>query len=186
VNGKRVAGTSGRSGDVFNPATGATTGRVAFATIAEVGAAVAAAAKAFPEWADRPASRRATIMFKFRELLLRDADRLAGTITAEHGKTFSDAQGELARGIEVVEFVCGIPHLLKGEMTEQVSTGFGMFDCSRCGRAIRPVSVARGHHGAAIGADQLQPAGRFTCISSALVFHVAPAMLARADAGAQA
>jgi malonate-semialdehyde dehydrogenase (acetylating)/methylmalonate-semialdehyde dehydrogenase len=70
-----------------------------------------------------PPSRRATVMFRFRELILRDADRLAGLITAEHGKTFSDAQGELARGLEIVEFVCGIPHLLKGEMTEQVSTG---------------------------------------------------------------
>jgi malonate-semialdehyde dehydrogenase (acetylating) / methylmalonate-semialdehyde dehydrogenase len=123
IGGKRVAGTSGRSGEVFNPATGAQTGRVAFAAAAEVDAAVAAAAAAFPAWSDLPPSRRATIMFRFRELLLRDADRLARTITAEHGKTFSDAQGELARGLEVVEFVCGIPHLLKGELTEQVSTG---------------------------------------------------------------
>jgi malonate-semialdehyde dehydrogenase (acetylating)/methylmalonate-semialdehyde dehydrogenase len=123
VAGKRVAGTSGRSGEVYNPATGEQTGRVAFASVAEVDAAVAAAAKAFPDWADRPPSRRATIMFRFRELLLRDADKLAQMITAEHGKTFSDAQGELARGLEVVEFVCGIPHLLKGELTEQVSTG---------------------------------------------------------------
>jgi len=91
--------------------------------VAEVDAAVAAATAAFPAWSDLPPSRRATVMFRFRELLLRDADRLAGLITAEHGKTFSDAQGELARGLEVVEFVCGIPHLLKGELTEQVSTG---------------------------------------------------------------
>jgi malonate-semialdehyde dehydrogenase (acetylating)/methylmalonate-semialdehyde dehydrogenase len=123
IGGKRVAGTSGRSGEVFNPATGAQTGRVAFAGVTEVDAAVAAAAAAFPAWADMPPSRRATVMFRFRELLLRDADRLAAMITAEHGKTFSDAQGELARGLEVVEFVCGIPHLLKGELTEQVSTG---------------------------------------------------------------
>ena len=123
IGGKRVAGTSGRAGEVYNPATGAETGRVAFASIAEVDAAVAAATAAFPAWADMPPSRRATVMFRFRELLLRDADRLAAMITAEHGKTFSDAQGELARGLEVVEFVCGIPHLLKGELTEQVSTG---------------------------------------------------------------
>jgi malonate-semialdehyde dehydrogenase (acetylating)/methylmalonate-semialdehyde dehydrogenase len=123
IGGKRVAGTSGRTGDVFNPATGAQSGRVAFASVADVDAAVAAAAAAFPAWSDLPPSRRATVMFRFRELILRDADRLAGLITAEHGKTFSDAQGELARGLEVVEFVCGIPHLLKGEMTEQVSTG---------------------------------------------------------------
>jgi malonate-semialdehyde dehydrogenase (acetylating)/methylmalonate-semialdehyde dehydrogenase len=123
IGGKRVAGTSGRSGEVFNPATGAQTGRVAFASKAEVDAAVAAATAAFPSWADMPPSRRASVMFRFRELLLRDADHLAAMITAEHGKTFSDAQGELARGLEVVEFVCGIPHLLKGELTEQVSTG---------------------------------------------------------------
>jgi malonate-semialdehyde dehydrogenase (acetylating)/methylmalonate-semialdehyde dehydrogenase len=96
---------------------------VAFASVAEVDAAVAAAKAAFPAWSDLPPARRATVMFRFRELILRDADRLAGLITAEHGKTFSDAQGELARGLEIVEFVCGIPHLLKGEMTEQVSTG---------------------------------------------------------------
>jgi malonate-semialdehyde dehydrogenase (acetylating) / methylmalonate-semialdehyde dehydrogenase len=123
VGGKRVAGTSGRTGEVFNPATGEQSGRVAFASVDEVDSAVAAAAAAFPAWSDLPPSRRATVMFRFRELLLRDADRLARLITAEHGKTFSDAQGELARGLEVVEFVCGIPHLLKGEMTEQVSTG---------------------------------------------------------------
>ncbi len=99
------------------------TGRVAFASVAEIDAAVAAAAAAFPAWSDLPPARRATVMFRFRELLLRDADRLAALITAEHGKTFSDSQGELARGLEVVEFVCGIPHLLKGELTEQVSTG---------------------------------------------------------------
>jgi malonate-semialdehyde dehydrogenase (acetylating)/methylmalonate-semialdehyde dehydrogenase len=123
VGGKRIAGTSGKSGDVFNPATGERSGRVAFAGVAEVDAAVAAATAAFPAWSDLPPARRATVMFRFRELILRDADRLAGLITAEHGKTFSDAQGELARGLEIVEFVCGIPHLLKGEMTEQVSTG---------------------------------------------------------------
>jgi malonate-semialdehyde dehydrogenase (acetylating)/methylmalonate-semialdehyde dehydrogenase len=123
VGGVRVAGTSGRRGEVFDPATGAQTGRVAFASVDEVDNAVAAATAAFPAWSDLPPSRRATVMFRFRELLLRDADRLARLITAEHGKTFSDAQGELARGLEVVEFVCGIPHLLKGELTEQVSTG---------------------------------------------------------------
>jgi malonate-semialdehyde dehydrogenase (acetylating)/methylmalonate-semialdehyde dehydrogenase len=123
VGGKRIAGTSGRNGEVYDPATGAQSGRVAFASAAEVDAAVAAATAAFPAWSDLPPSRRATVMFRFRELLLRDADRLARLITAEHGKTFSDAQGELARGLEVVEFVCGIPHLLKGDLTEQVSTG---------------------------------------------------------------
>src|ERR1700678_2847536 len=92
IGGERIAGTSGRAGEVFDPATGAQTGRVAFASVAEVDAAVAAAAAAFPAWADIPPSRRATVMFRFRELLLRDADRLARMITAEHGKTFVDSQ----------------------------------------------------------------------------------------------
>jgi malonate-semialdehyde dehydrogenase (acetylating)/methylmalonate-semialdehyde dehydrogenase len=123
VDGAAVAGTSGRNGDVYDPARGAVCARVAFASEAEVDAAVAAAKRAFHGWSQTPPPRRATVMFRFRELLLRDADRLAATITAEHGKTLEDARGELQRGIEVVEFACGIPSQLKGEVTEQVGRG---------------------------------------------------------------
>ncbi len=121
VGGEDVAGGSGRAGDVYDPATGEIVRRVAFADAAEVDAAVRAARGAFPAWAETPPARRATILFRFRELVLRDADRLSAVITAEHGKTLADARGELQRGLEVVEFACGIPHLLKGEMTENVA-----------------------------------------------------------------
>ncbi len=123
VNGQLVAGASGRSQDVFNPASGAITGRTALASAAEVNAAVAVAQAAFPAWSETPPIRRARVMFKFLELLNLHRDHLAKLITAEHGKVFTDAQGEVTRGIDVVEFACGIPQLLKGDFTDQVSTG---------------------------------------------------------------
>ena len=123
INGRVVPGQSGRRADVFNPATGAVTGQVALANNAEVAAAVAAAQAAFPAWADTPPIRRARVMFKFLELLNQERDALAHAITAEHGKVFTDAQGEVTRGIDIVEFACGIPQLLKGDYTDQVSTG---------------------------------------------------------------
>jgi malonate-semialdehyde dehydrogenase (acetylating)/methylmalonate-semialdehyde dehydrogenase len=123
VNGHGVAGGSARQQAVFNPATGAVTGQVALANAADVDSAVAAAKAAFPAWADTPPIRRARVMFKFLELLNLHKDQLAHLITAEHGKVFTDAQGEVSRGIDIVEFACGIPQLLKGDFTDQVSTG---------------------------------------------------------------
>ena len=123
IGGRLVAGTSGRTQDVFNPATGAVTGKVALASTAEVSVAVAAAQAAFPAWADTPPIRRARILFKFLELVNAHKDELAHAITAEHGKVFTDAQGEVTRGIDIIEFACGIPQLLKGDFTDQVSTG---------------------------------------------------------------
>ncbi|OYU30016.1 MAG: methylmalonate-semialdehyde dehydrogenase (CoA acylating), partial [Comamonadaceae bacterium PBBC2] len=123
INGQVAAGTSGRSQSVTNPATGAVTGNVALANSAEVAQAVAAAQAAFPAWADTPPLRRARVMFKFLELLNTHKDELAHMITAEHGKVFTDAQGEVSRGIDIVEFATGIPQLLKGDFTDQVSTG---------------------------------------------------------------
>ena len=123
INGQVRAGGASRFQDVYNPATGAVTGRVALANAADVGEAVAAAQAAFPAWADTPPIRRARVMFKFLELLNQKKDDLARMITAEHGKVFTDAQGEVARGIDIVEFACGIPQLLKGDFTDQVSTG---------------------------------------------------------------
>ena len=108
---------------MFNPATGAVTGEVALASQADVNAAVAAAQAAFPAWADTPPIRRARVMFKFLELVNIHKDKLAHLITAEHGKVFTDAQGEVSRGIDIIEFACGIPQLLKGDFTDQVSTG---------------------------------------------------------------
>ncbi len=123
VGGRVVAPASSRTQDVFNPATGAATASVALANRADVDAAVAAAQAAFPAWADTPPIRRARVMFKFLELLNKHRDELAHLITAEHGKVFTDAQGEVTRGIDIVEFACGIPQLLKGDYTDQVSTG---------------------------------------------------------------
>ncbi len=123
IAGRRTAGAAGRSQPVTNPATGAVTGRVQLANPQDVGSAVAAARAAFPAWADTPPLRRARVLFKFLELLNAHRDTLAHMITAEHGKVFTDAQGEVTRGIEIVEFACGIPQLLKGDFTDQVSTG---------------------------------------------------------------
>ena len=123
IGGQAHPGTSGRTQNVFNPATGATTGQVALANTNDVAAAVAAAQAAFPAWADTPPIRRARVMFKFLELLNANKDKLAHCITAEHGKVFTDAQGEVSRGIDIVEFACGMPQLLKGDFTDQVSTG---------------------------------------------------------------
>jgi malonate-semialdehyde dehydrogenase (acetylating)/methylmalonate-semialdehyde dehydrogenase len=123
ISGKPVAGSSGAFGEVFNPASGEVAARVALASSAEVDKAVAAAAAAWPAWAAMPAVRRARVMFKLKDLLDRDRKELSALITAEHGKVLSDADGEVQRGLEVVEFACGIPHLLKGEYTDQVGTG---------------------------------------------------------------
>ena len=123
IGGKQIAGSGDRVGDVFNPATGKVQAQVPFATPDEVKLAITAAAQAFPAWSSTPALRRARVMFKFKELLEQHTDELARAITLEHGKTISDARGEVIRGIEVVEFACGIPHLLKGDFSEQVGTG---------------------------------------------------------------
>ncbi|MFD1625413.1 CoA-acylating methylmalonate-semialdehyde dehydrogenase [Azospirillum griseum] len=122
IDGARVDGTSGRTGDVFNPATGQISARVPLATTAEVERAIAAARAAFPAWSTATPLRRARVMFNFKQLLEANADRLASLITAEHGKVHSDALGEVTRGLEVVEFACGGPHLLKGEIAENVGT----------------------------------------------------------------
>jgi malonate-semialdehyde dehydrogenase (acetylating)/methylmalonate-semialdehyde dehydrogenase len=123
IGGAAVPGTSGRRQAVYNPATGQVARQVALASADEVRAAVAAAQAAFPAWADTPPLRRARVMFKFLELMNRHRDTLAAMITAEHGKVLTDAQGEVSRGIDIIEFACGIPQLLKGDYTDQVSTG---------------------------------------------------------------
>ncbi|MCJ7670930.1 MAG: aldehyde dehydrogenase family protein, partial [Acidimicrobiia bacterium] len=122
VGGKEWAGTSGRTADVFDPATGAVARSVPLADAGDVAVAVDAASEAFPEWRDTPVGRRARVLFAFREIAERNQGDLARVVSAEHGKVVSDARGEVARGLEVVEFACGIPHLLKGGYSEQVST----------------------------------------------------------------
>ncbi|MCT9933938.1 CoA-acylating methylmalonate-semialdehyde dehydrogenase [Planotetraspora sp. A-T 1434] len=121
INGARTGGED-RTAEIFNPATGEVSGKVTLATVEEVDAAVEAAARAFPAWRDASLMKRSRILFRFRELMEGHRDELAALITAEHGKVHSDALGEVARGLEVVEFACGIPHLLKGGFSENVST----------------------------------------------------------------
>ena len=123
INGAVVDTTSGRFADVFNPALGTPCAQVALGTAEEVGAAVAAALAAFPSWSNTPPLARARVLFKYLQLCQEHTDEFAAMLTREHGKTFSDAQGEVARGIEIVEFAVGIPHLLKGEFTDQIARG---------------------------------------------------------------
>ncbi len=123
ISGKLVTDPVARAQDVFNPATGQVTRKVELATLATVDAAVASARAAFPAWSDMPPIRRARIMNNFLALLNERKDELAAIITQEHGKVFTDAQGEVMRGIDIVEFACGAPQLLKGDFTDQVSTG---------------------------------------------------------------
>jgi len=123
IGGRRERASATRYGDVTNPATGNVTRRVPLCNAADIDAAVSAAAKAFPEWRDTPPLRRARVMQKFLQLLQANQQELARLVTEEHGKTLPDATGSVQRGIEVVEFACGIPHLLKGEHSENVGTG---------------------------------------------------------------
>jgi malonate-semialdehyde dehydrogenase (acetylating) / methylmalonate-semialdehyde dehydrogenase len=123
IGGRTVADIRSRAGDVFNPTTGVVAARVPLATAVEVSAAVRAAKDAFNSWAATPPLRRARVMFRFKELVEAAADEVARLIAREHGKTVSDAHGELTRGLEVVEFACGMPHLIKGEYSENVGGG---------------------------------------------------------------
>jgi malonate-semialdehyde dehydrogenase (acetylating)/methylmalonate-semialdehyde dehydrogenase len=127
IGGEAVGGASNRSGDVYNPSTGCVTASVPYASAADIKACVAAAHAAFGKWAATPPLRRARILFRFRQLLESASDQIAEAISREHGKTLSDARGEIVRGLEVVEFACGIPDLLKGEYNENVGTGVDAF-----------------------------------------------------------
>jgi malonate-semialdehyde dehydrogenase (acetylating)/methylmalonate-semialdehyde dehydrogenase len=127
IGGQMVAGKSGRSGKVWNPATGLQQASVDFASVEELDAAVAVARKAFEGWRSTPLSRRAEILFKMRELVHQNQRKLAELITLEHGKTLPDALGEVARGLENLEFACGIPNLLKGGFSEQASRGVDVY-----------------------------------------------------------
>ena len=127
INGAEFASTSSRQAEVFNPATGAVTKHVALANQTDISAAIESAKSAFADWRDTPQSKKQSIMFAFRELLNEHKGELAEIITNEHGKVLSDALGEITRGQEVVEFACGMPHLLKGFYTENASTGVDVY-----------------------------------------------------------
>ncbi|MGL5287634.1 MAG: aldehyde dehydrogenase family protein, partial [Aeromonas sp.] len=138
IGGQRVAGHSERSSAIFNPASGEEIGRVALASVQECQSAIAAAEQAFAGWAQTPPLQRARVMFRFKALLEQQRGELAALITREHGKVQSDAQGELTRGLEVVEFACGIPHLQKGEFSQNVGSGVDSWSL------MQPVGVCAG------------------------------------------
>ena len=127
IGGKHVSGGSGRFGDVFNPTEGRVTARVALASKIDAEAAIANAQAAFPDWSNTSPLTRARVMFRFKELIEKNMEELALMISSEHGKVLSDAKGSIQRGLEVVEFACGIPHLLKGEFSDSVSAGMDVF-----------------------------------------------------------
>ena len=132
------SGTSDRTSDIYNPATGAVSGKVTLASTADVDKVVETAAAALPRWAATPPAKRSMVMFEFRDVLKKNIDELAELLSAEHGKTLPDAKGEIARGIEVIEFACGIPQVLKGEYSEAVSSGVDSFSVRQ------PVGVVAG------------------------------------------
>src|SRR5215468_2521766 len=127
IGGKAVKGGSGRLGDVFDPNTGEIQAKVALAKHSEVEHAIANSQAAQPAWAATNPQRRARVLFKFLELVQREFDNLAKLLSSEHGKTIADSKGDIQRGLEVVEFACGIPHLLKGEFSESAGPGIDLY-----------------------------------------------------------
>ena len=127
INGQHVKGTSGRFCNVYNPNTGEITARTPLATQAELGAAVAAASAAFPGWAATNPQRRARVLFEFKRLIELNMNELAEILSSEHGKVIADSKGDIQRGLEVIEFACGVPHLQKGEFTEGAGPGIDMY-----------------------------------------------------------
>ena len=127
INGGHVAGASGRLHDIYNPTTGEIQRQVTLASRDEVDTAISAAQKAFPSWAATNPQRRARVMFRFKALVEKDMDNLARLLSAEHGKILPDARGDIQRGLEVIEFACGIPHLQKGEYTEAAGSGIDVY-----------------------------------------------------------
>src|SRR4029077_8389653 len=127
IAGKARSGTSDRTAPVYNPATGEQQAEVLLADASDVEAAIAAASDAFADWSQTSISKRTKVLFAFRELVNARAEEIAELITDEHGKVLSDALGEVQRGLEVVEFACGIPSMLKGDYSDQVSTGIDTF-----------------------------------------------------------
>ena len=138
INGAPDTKKPERTGDIYNPATGKVTGTVAFGNAATVDSAVSAATAAFAEWRHSSLTKRTQVLFAFRELVQQNKEKIAALITAEHGKVLSDAAGEVTRGLEVVEFACGIPHLLKGGFSEEVSSGVDVYSIRQ---ALGPVAI---------------------------------------------
>jgi malonate-semialdehyde dehydrogenase (acetylating)/methylmalonate-semialdehyde dehydrogenase len=138
INGSLTTDKASQMGEIFNPATGKISGTVNFADITTVNQAVQAASSAFDTWRHSSLTKRTQVLFAFRELVNKNKEKIAEIITSEHGKVLSDAQGEVTRGLEVVEFACGIPHLLKGGFSEEVSTGVDVYSIRQ---PLGPVAI---------------------------------------------
>ena len=138
INGQVVRGKSGRHSDIFNPSLGEVSGNVALATTAELNIAVAAAKAALPEWSGMNPQRRARVLFNFKSLVEANADELALILSEEHGKVLADSHGDIQRGLDVIEFACGIPHLVKGEYTQGAGPGIDVYSMRQ------PIGVAAG------------------------------------------
>ncbi|HUX72033.1 MAG TPA: aldehyde dehydrogenase family protein, partial [Cellulomonadaceae bacterium] len=138
IDGAPFVGDQDATSPIYNPATGEVIAELALATPEEVDRVIASSAAAFETWSQVPLGKRSAILFRFRELLVEHTDELAAIVTREHGKVISDAKGEIARGLEVVEFACGIPQLLKGEFSEQAATGIDVYSFRQ------PVGVVAG------------------------------------------
>ena len=138
INGQTVQGASGRVSDIFNPSLGEVSGHVALASTAELNDAVAAAQAALPEWSAMNPQRRARVLFNFKSLVEAHADELAHILSEEHGKVLADSHGDIQRGLDVIEFACGVPHLLKGEYTPGAGPGIDVYSMRQ------PVGVAAG------------------------------------------
>ena len=147
IGGRSVPGTSGRTSPVFNPATGRQTGALDLATVEEVDQAVQAAKQAFESWRTVSLAKRAELFFNIRELVHERREEVAKILTSEHGKVLSDAMGEVTRGLEVIEFCCGLPTLLKSEFSEQASTGIDVYSIRQ------PLGVVAGHHAVQLPGD---------------------------------
>ncbi|NCU74917.1 MAG: aldehyde dehydrogenase family protein [Candidatus Fonsibacter ubiquis] len=148
VNGKSFSGSSKKTSEVFNPATGEVSAKVNLASKKDVDDVVAIATKAFATWSQVPPLQRARILFKFKELIEKNSDELTKIIVAEHGKVYDDAKGSLTRGLEVVEFACGIPHLLKGEFTENVGTNVDKYiyeNAAKFEKRVQALGGAKNH-----------------------------------------
>ena len=145
ISGSAVESASGRFGDVFDPNTGQVQARVGLGTVDELAKAVAVAKAAQPAWAATNPQRRARVMFEFKRLLEANMDELAHLLSSEHGKVIADSKGDIQRGLEVIEFACGIPHLLKGEYTQGAGPGIDVYSMRQPPRSASNTALGTNH-----------------------------------------
>ena len=154
IKGTQITTTQGDYQDVFNPATGSVSAQVCMSTTEEVDQAVNVATEAAKDWGRTPSPKRAQVMFRFKRLLEENSDKLARIISSEHGKTHDDALGEVVRGLEVVEFACGIPQLIKGTFSEQVADGIDVYSFPQPLGVVAGITPFNFPHGSDVDVSQ--------------------------------